>query len=265
MNQAGSIFIPIGHSFGRVHAYLLDGGDGLTLIDALEDVQARSIIGAIESLGRQPADLRRIILTHGHPTHVKGAAILKAASGAPVYAPIQEQDIIEGHRPSNRTTLIPRRPLRLLPQQYLLNAQNILWNLGIRPALLNVKPVAVDHPIVADFERIGPVVTFHTPGHSPGSTSFYWPETATLFTGDMLVTWPKLELGWRGLTENMPQNLASVQRLVSAFEARQWPIRRFAAGHGSPYTTQDGLADLKRLLVASGMPSPAPSLAKIGA
>jgi glyoxylase-like metal-dependent hydrolase (beta-lactamase superfamily II) len=256
MNNDSLKFIPLWHSFGRVHAYLLDDGDGLTLIDALADINAGSIFSAIESLGRHPTDLRQIILTHGHPTHVKGAAILKEASGAPVYAPIEEQDIIEGHRPSNRTTLIPHRPLRILPQQILLNMQNILWHRGIRPAILNVQPVTVDHQIVGDFERIGPVITFRTPGHSPGSTSFYWPETATLFTGDMLVTWPKLELGWIGLSENMAENLASVQRLVSEFETRHLPIRRFASGHGSPYTTQDGIADFKRLLTLSGMPQP---------
>ncbi len=256
MNNKTLKFIPIWHSFGRVHCYLLDDGDELTLIDALLDINAKSILNAIESLGRQPSDLHQIILTHGHPTHVKGAKLLKEVSHAPVYAPIEEQDIIEGYRPSNRTTLIPRRPWRILPQQYLLNLQNILWKVRIRPAILNVPPVKVDRSIVGDFEQIGPVATFRTPGHSPGSTSFYLPETATLFTGDALVTWPKLELGWRGLTENRPQNLASIRRLVAVFEKRQLPIRRFASGHGSPYTTEDGLADFKRLLAEAGMPQP---------
>jgi len=249
-------FIPLSFSFGRVHAYLLDDGDGLTMIDALADSKAITIFKAINDLGRQPTDVRRIILTHGHPTHVKGAKAVKVASGAPVYAPIEEQDIIEGQRPSNRTTLVPHRPWQVLPQQYLLNLQNILWKVGIRPAIMNVTPVKVDHQIVGDFEQIGPVITFRTPGHSPGSTSFYWAETATLFTGDILVTWPKLELGWRGLTENIAENLASVRRLVAVFEARQWPIHRFASGHGSPYTTQDGLTDFKRLLAEAGMPQP---------
>jgi glyoxylase-like metal-dependent hydrolase (beta-lactamase superfamily II) len=258
MNDDRLKFIPLMHPFGRVHAYVLDTSDGLTIIDALQDSKARTIFNAIQSLGRQPADIQRIILTHGHPTHVKGAKILKDASHAPVYAPIEEQDIIEGYRPSNRTTLIPHRPWRVLPQQYLLNLQNFLWKVGIRPAIMNVTPVKVDQQIVGDFENIGPVITFRTPGHSPGSTSYYWPETATLFTGDILVTWPKLALGWRGLTESVAQNLASVRRLVSVFEARGWPIHRFASGHGAPYTTQDGIADFKRLLAEAGMPQPEP-------
>lgn len=249
-------FVPMWFSFGRVHAYLLEDEEGLSLIDALADDHGKTIFSTIASMGRQPKDLRRIILTHGHPTHVKGAAALKQASGAPVFAPIEEQDIIEGRRPSNRTTLIPHQPFRVLPQQYLLNLQNYLWKLGIRPAIMNVNPVKVDRQITSDFERIGPVITFRTPGHSPGSTSFYWPETATLFTGDILVTWPKLELGWRGLTENIAMNLASVRRLVAVFEARGWPIHRFASGHGSPYITEDGIADFKRLLARAGLPQP---------
>ena len=256
MSQIQPNFMPLWHSFGRVHAYLLEDESGLSVIDSLLDNQARTIFSAIESLGRQPKDLQRIILTHAHATHVKGAAALKAASGAPVFAPIEEQDIIEGKRPSNRTTLIPHRPFRILPQQYLLNLQYYLWKLHFRPAIMNIIPVKVDQSIVNDFERIGPVITFRTPGHSPGSTSFYWPETATLFTGDILVTWPKLELGWRGLTESRAQNLASVRRLVAVFEARGWPIRRFASGHGSPYDTQDGIADFKRLLAAANYPQP---------
>ncbi len=254
MKSADFPFIPISHPFGRVHAFLFDGGDGLTLLDALADPQAGSILKAIKAMGRQPQDLKRIVLTHGHPTHVKGAARLKQLSTANLFAPLAEQAIIEGRQPSNRTTLIPRRPFRLLPQQYLLNLHNILWRVGVRLAPLNVIPVMVDVPIEADDEQVGPLVAFRTPGHSPGSTSFYWPETETLFTGDILVTWPKLELGWQGLTEDMHQNLSSVRQLVQLFEDRGWKIRRFACGHGAPVATENGVEVLKRLLAGSPIP-----------
>jgi hypothetical protein len=95
-------------SFGRVRLSVEDE-DGLTLIDALADDQGKrsnTIIG----MGHQPKDLRRIILTR-HP-HVKGAKALKEPAGQ-LYAPIEEQDIIEGHRPSNRTTLILTDLLRI--------------------------------------------------------------------------------------------------------------------------------------------------------
>jgi glyoxylase-like metal-dependent hydrolase (beta-lactamase superfamily II) len=248
-------FTPLMETFGRVHAYLIDDGDGLTLVDALGKDDGRTIFDALERMGRRPSELRRIVLTHAHPTHVKGAAVLKRASGARVFAPFEEQDIIEGHRPSNHTTWIPRRPYRVLIQQYLLNLQHSLWQIGIRPMLINVPPVVVDEPFERDDVRIGPLITIRTPGHSPGSTSFYWPETRTLFAGDALVTWPKFEAGWQGLTEDYAQNLRSLQRLVKLFEQRGWQINAFASGHGAPLFSQDGLGDLKRLLAGSQDPS----------
>ena len=230
-------FYPLMESFARVHAYLLDDGEALTLIDALRHKGGKVIFDALSGLGRRPADVRRIFLTHAHPTHVNGAAAVQVASGAPVYAPVEEADIIEGRRPSNRTTRIPRRPLRILPQQFLLNFQNASWNADFRPALLNVQPVKVDHLIQHGHERIGPVMTIRTPGHSPGGTSFYWPEIGALFCGDAIGTWPKFEPGWRGLSEDYRQNLDSLGRLLRLFEGQglahpaflRWPRR--AARH----------------------------------
>jgi len=242
---------PLYEWFGRVHCYVLDDGDGLTVIDALGNIDARKILQHLHQTGRRPGDVRRIILTHAHLTHVKGAATLKRASGAWVWAPVEEKDIIEGRRPSNITTWIPRRPFRVLPQQYLLNISHVLWKIGIRPGFLNFPPVYVDHSIEKDGEQIGPVITIRTPGHSPGSTSFYWPEMETLFAGDTVVTWPRFELGWRGLTEDYKQNIESVRKLVKWFEDRGWRIKAFATGHGPIRRTDDGVADLKQLLAAA--------------
>jgi glyoxylase-like metal-dependent hydrolase (beta-lactamase superfamily II) len=68
---------------------------------------------------------------------------------------------------------------------------------------MNAQPVKVDHQIVGDFERIGPVITFRTPGHSPGSTSFYLPKTATLFTGDALADFKRF-LAAAGMPQPAP-------------------------------------------------------------
>ena len=249
MSQATAArFYPLMEDFGRVHAYLLDDGQGLTLIDSLRDKNGKVIFDALKAIGRSPRDLRRIILTHAHPTHVNGAAAMQELSQAPVYGPVQEQEIFEGRRPSGHTTWVPKRPLRLLPQQVLLNLQHALWNIGSRPAILNVRPVRIDHPIDSREQQIGPLVALHTPGHSPGSTSFYWPETATLFAGDIIVTWPVVEPGWKGLTENYAENLASLRWLAALFEQRGWPIRNIAAGHGAPIAVDDGVQTIKDLL-----------------
>jgi len=75
---------------GQIHAYLLDDGNGLTAIDTLFDTDARPMLGLIKSLGKSITDLKRIILTHGHRSHIGGAAELKRLSGATVYAHARE-------------------------------------------------------------------------------------------------------------------------------------------------------------------------------
>ena len=243
-----AVFYPMHERFGRVHAYLLDDGHGLTLVDGLGNRYAKMIFQELERIGRRPAEIRRIVLTHAHPTHVNGASVVKRVSGARVFAPVEEREIAEGRQPSGMTTWIPQRPYRVLLQQFLLNLSHVLWRLGWKVEVLNAVPVVVDHPIVADDEQIGPLVVIKTPGHSPGSTSYYWPETEVLFAGDAVVTWPRFELGWKGLSENVPENVRSVQSLVDKFEAREWRIRTIATGHGPPRRTDDGIRDLKELL-----------------
>src|SRR3712207_8157312 len=46
----------------------------------------RSILAAIRRIGRSPADLTSIVLSHGHRSHIGGLAALKRLTGATVYA-----------------------------------------------------------------------------------------------------------------------------------------------------------------------------------
>ena len=85
-------------SGGRVRAFLIHDGNGLTLIDTLLNKDGRDILDQIRLLGRQPKDLKRIILTHAHQSHLGGLAALKKASGATVYSHDWEADIIAGKR-----------------------------------------------------------------------------------------------------------------------------------------------------------------------
>ena len=66
---------------GRVHAYLLEMDDGVTLIDTLSDDDGEVVIAELSRIGQRPQDLDRIILTHAHRSHVRGAAWLRRLSG----------------------------------------------------------------------------------------------------------------------------------------------------------------------------------------
>jgi glyoxylase-like metal-dependent hydrolase (beta-lactamase superfamily II) len=66
---------------GHVHAFLLDDGTGITLIDALFDTDAKMILAEIAAMGRQPPYLKHIIATHAHRSHIGGLAELKRQAG----------------------------------------------------------------------------------------------------------------------------------------------------------------------------------------
>jgi glyoxylase-like metal-dependent hydrolase (beta-lactamase superfamily II) len=69
---------------GHVHAYLLDDGQELTVIDTLYDENANVVLAEIARIGNRPTDLKHIILTHAHKSHLGGLAALKKASNAEV-------------------------------------------------------------------------------------------------------------------------------------------------------------------------------------
>src|SRR5687768_1022058 len=137
---------------GRVHAFLLDDGDGLTLIDTLYDTDGRRVLEAIRALGREPRDLRRIVLTHGHRSHLGGLAALKRATGATVYAHEWEADIIAGDREAQTVTLAPSRPSRPL-RTWL---PTYPFQLGLALGFGKHPPCDVDEA-VTDGSRIGPL------------------------------------------------------------------------------------------------------------
>jgi glyoxylase-like metal-dependent hydrolase (beta-lactamase superfamily II) len=71
-------------SLGTVNAFLVDSGE-LTLIDTGFPDNAGKIVQAVESLGRKPADIRHILVTHCHPDHTGSLAAIKRLTSAPAY------------------------------------------------------------------------------------------------------------------------------------------------------------------------------------
>jgi glyoxylase-like metal-dependent hydrolase (beta-lactamase superfamily II) len=202
---------------GRVHAFLLDDGEGLTLIDTLFDTDGHRVLEVIRGMDRAASDLKQIVLTHAHRSHLGGAAALKEASGAAVYAHEWEQDIVEGQRKAQPVSLIPQRPLRAyFPLQV-----GLALGLGKHP------PCDVDHPL-AEGDRIGPLHVMNAAGHTPGHLAFYWPERRALFAGDAIATWPEYGAGWPAFNLNFKQHHASLRRMA------ELDAEVVAVGHGEP-------------------------------
>jgi glyoxylase-like metal-dependent hydrolase (beta-lactamase superfamily II) len=215
---------------GHVHAYLLDGGDGLTLIDTLYDDDGKVVLAEMARLGASPQQVKHIILTHGHKSHLGGLAALKKASNATVCSHPWEADIIAGRRQATRVSPIPRRPLAVYGLQ-----------LGLALGLGRHTPCEVDRTLKAG-DRVGPLEVVETPGHTPGSLSFWWPEQRALFAGDVIATWPELAPGWPGLTLDNNENLRSAQQLTDFGNAEILGV-----GHGEPIVT-NAAARLRKLV-----------------
>jgi glyoxylase-like metal-dependent hydrolase (beta-lactamase superfamily II) len=209
----------LGHGKGgHVHAFLLDAGGELTLVDTLFEGDARLVLDALRRLGRSPADVKRIVITHGHRSHLGGLATLKRATGATVHAHRWEADIVAGERRAQAVSIVPRQSLRLIPFQL------GLWLDRPRHA-----PCPVDE-LLDEGDAVGPLQVMHSPGHSPGHLTFWWPERRFLIAGDGIATWPSLCAGWKVFNLNYVQHKASLARLAS-FDAHTVGV-----GHGDPIT-----------------------------
>ena len=220
---------------GHVHAFLLDDGTELTLIDTLFDTDAKRVIDRIEAIGRSLGDLKHIVLTHAHRSHLGGLAALKRLSGATVYSHAWESDIVAGERIAQPVTPIPMRPIRTYWRVYYLQLGAALGR-GKHP------PCPVDTTL-EDGDTVGPVRVLHSPGHTPGHLAFWWPEQRVLFAGDAIATYPEFSPGWPAFNLNLTQHWVSLRRMA------ELDAEVLAVGHGDPITA--GAAQRVRSLVGN--------------
>jgi len=208
----------LGHGKGgHVHAFLLEAGGELSLVDTLFEGDARLVLDALHRLGRSPTDIKRIAITHAHRSHLGGLATLKRASGATVYGHRWEADIIAGDRRAQAVSIVPHS-LQLIPFQ-----------LGLWLDRPKHTPCPVDE-LLDEGDSFGPLQVMYAPGHSPGHLTFWWPERRFLIAGDGIATWPNLSPGWKGFNLNRVQHKATLMRLAT-FE----PLT-VGVGHGDPIT-----------------------------
>ena len=154
--------------------YLIEGGDGLALVDAGTTAYARAVLAALARLGRAPRDVRHILVTHYHSDHTGGLAELAAATGATVYAHALEAPILRAGAPWPRLEARGRLGRLLLPFVNALDAR--------------ASAAAPVHRELSGGEALdvaGGVRAIHVPGHTPGHLAYLWRrDGGVLFTGD---------------------------------------------------------------------------------
>ena len=201
---------------GYSRSYLFDDDkDGtLTLVDTGWDDDAGTILRYLDDIGRAPAEISHIAMTHYHRSHLGGLARLAQISGAEVSSYESEAPVIEGVRRAHPIALLPLRPFRLIPFRI------ISWT-----PLYKHEPWHVNRFLVGG-DRVGPLEVLHTPGHTAGHLGFRYGESV-LVVGDAVATWPlRLSAGWPGFNLDDDEYRRSLVKLVRMKPAVVGP------GHG---------------------------------
>jgi glyoxylase-like metal-dependent hydrolase (beta-lactamase superfamily II) len=146
---------------------LIDDDDKVVLIDAGLKGSTKKLISALDSIGKQPTDVKMILLTHAHSDHLGGVNNFNAHSHSPVLIHDSDKKYAQdGKAPEVESALA---------KVFTLFNKNI--------DKVSIADTFKDDDILKVRDGIQVI---HTPGHTPGHVSFYDKKTGTLITGDAL-------------------------------------------------------------------------------
>lgn len=146
-----------------VNVYIIEEEKTLTLIDTGLSVMVPKILRFADCLSKP---ITRILLTHCHDDHIGGLSKLKEAL-------------------PNAEVIVPERESRFMYGDFSLDSEEP--NLPLKGGYpKKVKPICDD--TIGHGEQIGSLTAIHTPGHTPGMTSYWSEQDKILIVGDALQT-----------------------------------------------------------------------------
>jgi glyoxylase-like metal-dependent hydrolase (beta-lactamase superfamily II) len=197
----------------RDNAFLVDGDDGLTLVDVGWASAPSVLLGSLAELGRKLIDVRRILITHAHPDHVRGLAEFRRhVPDAHVLMHFDDAAWLRGGR-------VPRG-----------GRHGALGDVLDAVPLLHWTPVEPDGELIdgAVVDGSDGLRVIHTPGHSPGHVALLHEPTRTLLTGDAIFN--------RGRQPAQAPTMLAHDPATAAHSVQLLPVDVTAVGfaHGAP-------------------------------
>ena len=220
------------HRIGNdiVAAYFVDTPEGVTVIDAGLPGHFRDLVNELKEIGRTPADVKGVILTHGDSDHVGFAERLRRDYGVPVFVhPADADRATGGPKPANAKQAMKLGPvLGFVAYSLRKGGARTQWLAEVVPARGGETLDLPGTPQIIDL-----------PGHSEGSIAVYVPLVDAVFVGDGLTTRHVLT-GKSGpqpapFTDEPARAIDSLGVLVAT--GAKWVL----PGHGAPWS--GGVAD----------------------
>ncbi len=225
---------------------VVEGGE-VTVVDAGLPGDRDRVVASLARIGRGPADVDAVVLTHGHPDHVGAAAWLHTAHGVPVHAHPDEAANVRGERTEQ---VGEARLLRMV------------WRPRVARWMLDVLRDGIARPdrtMDLELDRAGPLdvpgspVLVPTPGHTSGRCALHLPGRGVVLAGDALMTEHALDpgAGPRLLPDFFNTDTSRALRSLEALRGLAGEV--VVPGHGPAYRGSPARA-VELALAASSRP-----------
>ena len=211
---------------GLVNAYLVEENGEVTIIDAGLPGYWADLPAELAAMGRSLADVRAVVLTHGHTDHIGFAERARSELKVPVSVPEIDAPLARGEVPNGAG---PTGSIRIGPSLRFLVLT--LGNGGLRTKHLAEVSTFGDG---ATLDVPGAPRVILLPGHTAGSAALHVASLGALSVGDAIAT-VSVASGVSGpmiapFSADRVTALASLARLDAVDAGWLLP------GHGQPWT-----------------------------
>jgi len=161
--------------------YLVEDEGGVTVVDAGVPTAWKPMLAALGAVGRTPAHVRALVLTHGHFDHLGFAERARSELGVPVY--VHEDDVPLTRHPLQYAHERARTPYFLTQVRAFPIVAALLRSRAFWPA-----PVGeVARYTGGTLPVPGSPAVVPTPGHTLGHSALYFPDRDATIAGDAVV------------------------------------------------------------------------------